>query len=200
MFNRRARLDNLHRPATEHIGRAQQHRKADLLGNPHRLLPRPGNAVHRLFQPEFGDQRGKALPVLGKVDHVGRRTQDRNTGILQALRQFQRGLPAKLHDHARQRSRRLLDMQNLQHILAGQRLEIQPVGRVIIGRHRLRVAVDHDRFKPGIGERKTGVAAAIIEFDPLPDPVGSATQNDNFLPRRRLAFAFRRAKARGFIG
>ena len=67
----------------------------------------------------------------------------------------------------------LFDTQDFQHVFGGQRFEIQPVRRIVIGADGFRIAVDHDGFKPGVGQRETGVATAIVEFDPLPDP-GSA--------------------------
>ena len=45
--------------------------------------------------------------------------------------------------------RALLDAHDLEHVLGGQRLEIEPVGGVVIGRDGLRVAVDHDRLDAG---------------------------------------------------
>ena len=43
----------------------------------------------------------------------------------------------------------LLAPDDLEHVLDRQRLEIEPVRRVRVGRHRLRVAIDHDDFEPG---------------------------------------------------
>ena len=104
-----------------------------------------------------------------------------------ACGELERGLPAELDDHADQLAVRLLDAEDLEHVLGGQRLEIEPVGRVVIGRHRLRVAVDHDRLEAGLGQREAGVAAAIIELDPLPDPVGPAAEDDDLAAVARLA-------------
>ena len=53
--------------------------------------------------------------------------------VLQRLRQLERGLPAELDDHADQLAVLLLDVQDLEHVLGGQRLEIEPVRRVVIG-------------------------------------------------------------------
>jgi hypothetical protein len=89
----------------------------------------------------------------------------------QRIGQFQRRLAAELHDHAVQRAVLLFDPQDFQHMLQRQRLEIQPVRGVVIGRHRLGVAVDHDGLIARIGQREAGMAAAIVELDPLADPV-----------------------------
>ena len=57
-------------------------------------------------------------------------------------------------------------------MLKRQRLKIQAIRGVVVGRDRLGVAVDHDRLVALIAQRETGVTAAIIEFDPLADTVG----------------------------
>ena len=68
-------------------------------------------------------------------------------GRFQRLRELERRLAAELHDDARARvPAALLDPHDLDHVLGGQRLEIEPVGGVVIGRDGLRVAVDHDRL------------------------------------------------------
>ena len=91
-------------------------------------------------------------------------------------------------------------MQDFQHVFGGQRLEIEPVGGVIVGRNRFRIAVDHDRLIARLRQREAGVDAAIIELDPLPDPVRSAAQDDDLLAVARLRLAFGLAKAGGFVG
>ena len=71
-----------------------------------------------------------------------------------ASRELQRRLAAELDDDADERRPGLLGAQDLQHVLGGQRLEIEPVGGVVVGRDRLRIAVDHDRFVAGVGSAK----------------------------------------------
>ncbi len=83
-----------------------------------------------------------------------------------------------------------------QHVLGGQRLEIEPVGGVVVGRDGLRVAVDHDRLEAGLAQREAGVAAAIVELDALADAVGAAAEDDDLALVRRLGLAFRRVAER----
>ena len=106
-----------------------------------------------LPEAELVDQAGEALAVLGEVDRVGRGAEDRDPLLLQRRGELERRLPAELDDHAEQLAARRLDMEDLEHVLGRQRLEIEAVGRVVVGRHRLRVAVDHDRLEPGLVER-----------------------------------------------
>ena len=56
-------------------------------------------------------------------------------------------------------------------VLAGERLEVQAVGRVVVGRHGLRVAVDHHRLEAGVAQGEAGVDAAVVELDALADAV-----------------------------
>ena len=86
------------------------------------------------------------------------------------------------------------------HVFEGQRFEIQPVRGVIIGRNRLGVAVDHDGLIALIGQGEAGVTAAIVELDPLADPVRAAAQNDDLLAVRGARFAFDVAHDGGFVG
>ncbi len=89
---------------------------------------------------------------------------------------------------------------DLEHVLGGQRLEIQPVGGVVVGRHRLRIAVDHDGLEAGVVQREAGMAAAIVELDALADPVRAAAENDDLLLVRRRALVGELARERRLIG
>src|SRR3546814_6895440 len=103
------------RPPSTYEGR--QHRGADALRHRERFVPAAGDAVARLPEPQLVDQHGEPLPVLGEVNGVGRRAEDRNARLLQRGGQLQRRLPAELDDDADQLAPRLLDMQYLEHIL-----------------------------------------------------------------------------------
>ena len=151
-------------------------------------------------RPSLVEQAGEAVAVLGEVDHVGRGAEDRHVGLLQGAGELQRRLPAELDDDAGERSLRLLDADDLEHVLGGQRLEIEPVGGVVVGRHGLRVAVDHDRLVAGVGEREAGVAAAIVELDALADAVGAAAEDDHLLAVAGLGLVRQRAGERRLVG
>ena len=74
----------------------------------------------------------------GEVPTIG------HPGVLERLRQAERRLAAELHDDARDRAGLLLGVDDLQDVLQGERLEVEPVGGVVVGRDGLGVAVDHD--------------------------------------------------------
>ena len=79
----------------------------------------------------------------------------------------------------------LLDVDDVHDVLERKRLEIQLVGGIVIGRHGLGIAVDHDRLVPGVAKRIAGMHAAVIELDALPDTVRSGAQDHDPLAARR---------------
>src|SRR3546814_1734080 len=79
----------------------------------------------------------EALAVFGEIDGVGRGAEDGDAGALQVVGELQRGLPAELHDHALQRAAALLLAGDADDVLGGQRLEVEAVGGVVVGRYRL---------------------------------------------------------------
>ncbi len=104
------------------------------------------------FRSSSLEQLLEAPAVLGEVDGIGRGAEDRDAGFLERRGELQRRLAAELHDDAQQPALALLDAHQLDHVLGGQRLEIEPVRGVVIGRHGLRVAVDHDGLEAGLLE------------------------------------------------
>ena len=59
---------------------------------------------------------------------------------------------------------------------------------------------DHDGFEAGVAQRERGVAAAIVEFDALPDPVRPAAEDHHLAASGRLRLALGRGAERGFVG
>ncbi len=103
--------------------------------------------------------------------------------------EIERRLAAELDDDALERAVRLLGVDDFEHVLGGERLEIEPVGGVVVGRHGLGVAVDHDRFIARVMQREAGMAAAIVELDALADAVGPAAEDDDLLAGPRAPSA-----------
>ena len=172
-------VHDLHRAAAQHVARAHDQRVADLLGGRDRGGLGARRAVRRLPEAEPVQHLLEALAVLGHVDRVGRGADDRHAVALEVARELERRLAAELHDDAP----RLLDVHDLEHVLERQRLEVQAVGGVVVGRDRLRVAVDHDGLEPVLAQRERRVHAAVVELDALPDAVRPAAQHHHLLPR-----------------
>ena len=80
----------------------------------------------------------------GEVPTIG------DAGVLEPLREPERRLAAELADDAGDRAGLLLGVHDLEHVLERQRLEVEPVGGVVVGRDGLRVAVDHHRLVAGL--------------------------------------------------
>ena len=192
--------DDLHRPAAEHVGGPHHQREAEVADHQPRLLDRIGDAVLRLLQAELSDQLLEAVAVLGEVDHVRRGAEDRHLRVLQRRGELQRRLAAELDDDAVERALRLLDADDLEHVLGGQRLEIEPVRGVVVGRDGLGIAVDHDRLVAGVGQREAGMAAAIVELDALADAVRAAAEDHHLLRLGRLRLVGRRAGEGHLVG
>ena len=152
------------------------------------------------LQLELVEQLLEAVAVLGEVDGVRRGAEDRHVGLLQRLGELERRLAAELHDHAVQRAVAALGVDDLEHVLGGQRLEIEPVGGVVVGRDRLRVAVDHDGLVARLLQREGGVAAAIVELDALADAVRAAAEDHDLLLVGRRGLVGGRAGERRLVG
>ena len=87
--------------------------------------------------------------------------------MLELTRELERRLAAELDDDAL----RPLPLADRQHFFDAERLEVKPVGRVVVGGNGLGVAVDHYGLEPQLTERAGGVDAAVVELDALTDPV-----------------------------
>ncbi|MPM37476.1 hypothetical protein SDC9_84093 [bioreactor metagenome] len=162
-----------HAAPAQHEGRTDQQRIADAVGHRDRFVDGVGNAAFRLFDTDLFDQLLEEVAVFRGVDVVGTGADDIGAGGLQFLGEVERGLAAELDDHAVA----LFAFVNIHHVFQRQRFEIELVAGVVIGRHGFRIAVDHHRFEAGLAQREGGMDAAIVEFDPLADAIGTAAEN-----------------------
>src|SRR5205823_14164537 len=96
-----------------------------------------------------------------------------------AAREVERRLAAVLHDHAPG----LLQLDNLEHILQRERLEVETIRSVIVGRDRLRVAIHHDGLETIFPQGERRVHATVVELDSLADAVRAAAEHHYLLLR-----------------
>ncbi len=165
-LERGAAVDDLHRPAAEHVRRAHQDREADPLGDPDRLRGVDGRRALGLGDAEGAEQRLEAVAVLGGVDGV-EPLPSRSTPARRERRgEVDRGLPAEL----RHRPAGALGLDDVGDRLLVERLEVEAGAAVEVGRDRLRVAVDHHRLDPAAAQRERRLDAAVVELDALADP------------------------------
>ena len=160
-----------HRASAEHIAWPHQHRVADAFADRKRLFHAGGRAAGRLRNIEFFEQLSESLAIFRQVDRLGRCADDRHARCKQALRQVQRSLPAKLHNHSDLRARLRLMVVDREHVLQHQRLEVESIAGVVVRRNRLGIAIHHDGFVAIVFQRKRGMAAAVVKLDSLPDAI-----------------------------
>ena len=173
-------VDDLHRPAAQHERRPHHQRVADLRATARassRLLAMPdsgcGMPSRRMAWRKRSRSSARSI-MSGEVPRIF------TPGRGQLGRQVQRRLAAELHDHPQ----RLLLLVDAQHVLDRQRLEVELVRGVVVGRDGLRVAVDHDRLVALVAQGEGGVDAAVVELDPLADAVRPAAEHHHLLARR----------------
>ena len=104
--------------------------------------------------------------------------------FVQELGQLDGRLPAEGHHHADG----LFHVDDVHHVFGAKRLEVQPVGGVVVGGHGFGVVVDDDHVVAHFPQRPYAVNGAVIELDALADADGAAAQHDD----HRLAAAFQR--------
>jgi hypothetical protein len=118
------------------------------------------------------------VAVLGKIDGLRRRADDGNARRLELVGDVERRLAAELHDDALG----ALLLVDREHVFDGERLEVELVGGVEVGRDRLRVAVHHDRLEARVAQGEGRVHAAVVELDALSDAVGPAAEHHDLAP------------------
>ena len=172
-------IDYRHAAPAEDEARAHKDRIADLLR--YRDCVRHGvrDSARRLENAHLLDERAEEVAVFRKGDVLGRRAEDLHSRLLKPLRQVERRLPAELNDSAVA----LLALVDLHHVLERKRLEIERIGRVVVGRDSLRVGVHHYDLVAERAQRKRRVAAAPVELYALPDAVWPAAKDHDFLGR-----------------
>ena len=163
----------MHRAPSEHERGTDQHRIPQPRSDGDGLGFVGRGTVGGLRNIQLLEHRREEFPVFGHLDVLRGCSNDRDAVRLQSKRQIERGLASELRDCPVA----LLPFVDVQDILQGQRFEIKFVARVVIGRDRLRIGVDHDGLEPVLLEGKRGMHAAVVKFNALADPVRSAAQD-----------------------
>ena len=181
-------VDDLHAAATQHVRGANQNRVTNLVGDALSSLEGERGAVLGRNQAALLQHASELAAILSQVDSLGGGAQNRHARILQGTSQLQRSLTAQLHEHTHQAAGTTLGLDDLKHVLKGQRLEVQAGRDVIVGRNGLGVAVDHDSLVTERTQHHGSVHARVVELNTLTDTVRARTQNHNrrLLVRRNL--------------
>ena len=170
------------RPA-EHVGGAYEERVSDLVGGLERLGDVGRDRPRRAADAELVGEQAEALAVLRQVDRLVRRAEDAVAALLDRAREPERRLAAELgHD-----ADGLLAIADREHLLRRERLEVETVGGVVVGRDGLGIAVDHDRLVAQRPEGLRRMHAAVVELDALADAVRAGAEDDDarLVARRR---------------
>ncbi len=130
-----------------------------------------------MLQVQLVQQSGEEFAVLRLLNRFWRGADDWHTMALEICGEVERGLPAELDDD----TVGLLLIADVEDVLQCQRLEEELVGCIVVGGDGFGVRVHHDRLVAELFQRECGVNAAVIEFNALADPVGAATEDDDFL-------------------
>ena len=173
---------HFHRPSAQDIRGAHNDGITDIGRNRSGFLFAACQAVTGLADVQIAKDGFELLAVLGPVNRFRGCTPDRSScctsvvagePVQQWNGELQRGLTAELDHH----TIGLLNLNDIENIFKSQRLEIETVAGVVIGRHRLGVAVHHHCGDALLLRGERGVAAAVIELDALADAIRSTTQN-----------------------
>ena len=136
-------VDDLHAAAAEHVARADQHRVADAVCDAHGAREVDRGAVRGASSPAasrmpLNSPRSSARSIAsGLVPRIG------YAGVLEPFASPSGVCPPSWHDDADELARLRLGVHHLEHVLERERLEVQPVAGVVVGRDGLGVAVDH---------------------------------------------------------
>ena len=141
-------------------------------GRDSRVQPRgiEGELTARTLQAKPIEQLGEALAVLRRFDRFGTQPGDRHPCVRQILGQVDRRLPPEgQQDDRRLTGQVALVVDDVEHALGVEGLEIEPAARVVIGRDRFGVVVDDHRVEAHLADRPRRSHAAVVELDSLTD-------------------------------
>ena len=171
--------DDRHGPAAQHEGGPHQHRVADLrrgracASSSVRAMAFSGWGMSSSASRAAKRSRSSASQIdCGEVPRIGTPAASSPAARLSGV------CPPNCTITPSGRSR----SDHVQHVLQRQRLEVEPVGRVVVGADRLRVAVEHDRLEAQVAQRKGRLAAAVVELHALADAVRPAAQDQDLAP------------------
>src|SRR5208283_2302176 len=145
-----------------------------------------GGAVARLRDFLFFEKPAETAAIFSQIDGFRSGANDGNAIALQFESKIERRLAPELDDHAT----RLFFFDDGENVFESERLEVKTVRGVVVGRNRLRIAIDHDSFEAIGAKSEAGMAAAVIEFNALPDAVGAAAENHDLLFLGDVGFVF----------
>ena len=191
-IERRRVVDDRHAAPAEHVRRPDDDRETDRC----RDVARLGCARSPCRSPAAGCRDPRAAARTAGDLRRGRSSratcpESTTPAACSGSASFSGVCPPNCTRHDTSAPADALLVEHRHHVLERERLEVQAVGRVVVGRDGLGVAVDHHRLEALLAEREGGVTAAVVELDPLPDAVRPAAEDDDLLLRVRIRLAER---------
>ena len=134
-------VHDLHASPAEHVRRPDQDRKPDLARDFARLAERQRGPARRARDAELGQHGIELLAILRQIERALIGAQHFDAARRQVAREIDRRLAPEGQQGApcAGRAHGVLDL------IDRRRLEYQDVGDIEVGRHGLRIVVDHDR-------------------------------------------------------
>jgi hypothetical protein len=194
---------------TDDERRTDDDRVADPLGHGVGLLQRVRHPAVRLRDPEAFEKRRETGPLLGLIDRVEVRPEERHARRDQRPGQRKRRLSPVRDDRRhgngislRRRVGGAFRGDDFEHALGVERLEVEAGRGVEVGGDRLGIGVDHDRRPAMVTQRPGRMHGAVVELDSLADPHGAAPDDDRggAGDRRRFGIAPRGRVRRVEVG
>ena len=168
---------DLHGAAAQHEAGTHQHGVADLVCRRETVLDFGDGSALGLGDVQLLQELFKGVPVFGSVDGLAAGADDLHAPVMEGLGQIDGGLTAQRRDHAVG----LFKVDDVHHILGGQRLEVQLVGGGVVGGDGLGVVVDDDGLVARLLDGHDGVDGGVVEFHALTDADGACAQHHDLL-------------------
>src|SRR5690606_42062797 len=111
------------------------------------------------------EQLFEALTVFGSIDGVRCCSEQLDATLLERDGELERRLAAKLHDDAQHLTALRLFFPDSAHFFECQRLAVEPVAGIVVGRHGPRIPIDHDRLHAERAPREPRATPAVVERD-----------------------------------
>ena len=165
----------IHGSAREHVRRTNEYREADTIDEAVDVIHACEGAPLRLVDAVIGEHLRELRTVLSVVDVLSLCTEDRHVLLVEEHSEVVRNLTAGRYDHAV----RLLEVDYIHNTLEGELVEVETVAHIVVGRHGLRVIVDHNRAVALLADSVQSLNATPVELYRRTDAVSTRTEYDD---------------------
>ncbi len=168
---------NVHGGAREHVAGAYEHRVAHFIDKLLHVVERGECAPCGLVDAQLVEHGGELVAVFGAVDVDGAGAQHGNSLAMEFHGQVVGYLSAHADDDASWR----LEVDDVEHTLEREFVEVETVAHVVVGGDGLRVVVDHDALVAQAAGCVDGVDRAPVELHRRADAIGARAEHHHRL-------------------